>query len=754
MAPHRSPADKPVQGSGGEADVINMQRNAVLFVLALTVAGCGPGAGDGGPADGSATPNSTTTAPPASAGPADWTPRAETRDGLEGVARTEGEQLVLQTAGGERTFLPGVNLGATIPGRFPGEQAIRAEDFRRWFPQMRDLGFRVVRVYTIMPPSFYAELLAFNQANPSSPMYLVHGVWVPQAGLETTEDLYSPQVTDEFTAEMARAVAVVNGDTELPEVPGLAGGIYTADVSDWLVSWLVGVEWDPLIIQASDAKNSSVAPFQGKFFVSRPGASPTETWLARMLDHLATIEADRGHTMPLAFVNWPTTDPLEHPDEPVHSEDLVAIDANNLVPTAAWPGGYYASYHAYPYYPDFQRYEVGVADFQHKGQTDAYAGYLTKLARHHEGIPLVISEFGVPSGMAHAHFGPQGRNQGGHTEQEQMAINAELVDVISEVGLAGGFVFEWTDEWFKFTWNTVDFELPWERRALWSNPWTNEAHFGVLATEPGEAPVVIIDGDDSEWLANGSQVILESDTGVREVRAVKDEAYLHLLIRTDEAEAWQVEPIVIGLDVLTGSGGGAPFAKSDLGADYAVVIGPGATAEVMVRASNDPYLMRYADDLGYEAVDADRSADGNRSWNVQRLAVNRPLVVPSTGEPQPAEVIEAGVLRFGTSDPADDLFDSNAAWNADGTVIEVRLPYQAIGFADPSSRLAYRVHSDRSITTEPVDRVGVTVAFGGTTHQTSGYSWEPWQIPTWHERVKVGAEVLTAALDRAAQAQR
>ena len=52
------------------------------------------------------------------------------------------------------------------------------------------------------------------------------------------------------------------------------------------------------------------------------------------------------------------------------------------------------------------------------------------------------------------------------------------------------------DEWFKFTWNTIDFELPPGRRSLWMNPWTNEAHFGMVAVEPGFAPVVIIDGDD------------------------------------------------------------------------------------------------------------------------------------------------------------------------------------------------------------------------------------------------------------------
>ena len=60
---------------------------------------------------------------------------------------------MLQTSGGDRTFVPGVNLGPTIPGRSPGEVAVGAEEYRRWFPAMSALGFRLVRIYTILPPS-------------------------------------------------------------------------------------------------------------------------------------------------------------------------------------------------------------------------------------------------------------------------------------------------------------------------------------------------------------------------------------------------------------------------------------------------------------------------------------------------------------------------------------------------------------------------------------------------------------------------
>lgn len=710
-----------------------------VAVCALIVVAC---------AGGEAAEETPEPVPAPASGP--WTPVPVTAAGLERIAWTEGDQLVINTTGGERTFVAGVNLGPTVPGTFPGEQAIPREAFRRWFPQMRDLGLRALRVYTIMPPAFYEELRAFNLAHPETPLLLVQGIWVNEEQLIAESDLFEPRLVDGFQAEIERAVAVVHGDITIPDQPGHAEGAYAADVSDWLMSWVIGIEWDPVVIQTSDTANAGREAFSGVYFENVGEPSPTEVWLAEMLEHLASLEADRGVAMPLAFVNWPTTDPLSHPDEPAYTEDLVGIDANHIQPTAAWPGGYYASYHAYPYYPDFQRYEAGIADFVHNGRTDAYAGYLTKLKAHHVGIPVAITEFGVPAGMAHAHFGPQGRNQGAHSEQDQMAINAELLDTIRQVGLAGGFVFEWADEWFKFTWNTIDHEIPWERRALWNNVWTNEAQFGVLAVGPGVTQTVLIDGDESEWAFNDAQVILESPSGVRQVSAVKDEGFLYIKIRTDGEDVWRSDPLVIGIDVIDGGGGGLPGTDRVMPeADYAVVLGPTeADGRIMVRASNDPYGITYAWRGGDEEVDPADFAQNSGVWNTQRLVVNRPLTMRSSGEPLPVEVFEAGRLIFGVTDPASPDFDSRAAWNSIGGVIEIRLPYQAIGFSDPSSMLAYRIASDGSVGTEMVERVGINVFWAGALYETNGYAWEAWQLPTWHERIKAGVDVFAAAVER------
>jgi hypothetical protein len=677
-----------------------------------------------------------------------WAPQPKTIDGLEAVATVTDGSFALHTVGGDRGFLPGVNIGATIPGTQPGEQAIPADVFDRWLPQIHDLGLRVVRVYSIMPPAFYQSLATFNRAYPDGPIYLMQGVWLPEDPFLATRDLFASE--QEFHVEVGRAVAAIHGDLDLPARPGHASGLYDADVSQWLVAWVIGIELDPVVTFASDRANTGMEPYAGSYFRNTDDPTPTEVWLARAMDHLASLEWDRGVTMPIAFVNWPTTDPLVHPDEPLVEEDMVGIDANHVLATDAWPGGTFASYHAYPYYPDFQRYEAGIAGFELDGEPDNYAGYLTKLRDHHRaaGLPVMITEFGVPSSIGSAHHGPQGRNQGGHSEREAMAINAELMDVIHRLGLAGGLVFAWQDEWFKFTWNTIDLEIPSDRRQMWANPWTNEANFGLLAMEPGEAPIVVIDGDRGEWEGNGSQVILEARGPVREVRAVKDEGYLYLGIVLDEGQSGSQSPVVIGFDTIEGGASTLPGVGAigwDAG-DYAITISPGGTAEIKVRASADPLVLQYAP-IRAVPFDVDVS-EQSTAWTNRRLLVNWPLVIPTTGEERAAEIIDVGVMIRGSSDPDDPRFDSRATWQSQGTFLEVRIPYAAIGFSDPSSLQAYRVSREGDITTEEVERLGIVVVAGGETHETSGYAWERWQSVGWRERPKAGIDQLRQVVER------
>ena len=135
---------------------------------------------------------------------ASWRPRPHTVRGLSVVATARNGRYALRTAHGEVGFLPGVNLGATTPGHQPGELAISGAHYRRWLAEMGALGVRAVRIYTIHPPAFYAELERYNEHHADAPLYLVQGVYLPDETYPARpRGLFDPTVDRAFRAEIA-----------------------------------------------------------------------------------------------------------------------------------------------------------------------------------------------------------------------------------------------------------------------------------------------------------------------------------------------------------------------------------------------------------------------------------------------------------------------------------------------------------------------------------------------------------------------
>ena len=639
----------------------------------------------------------------------DWSPAPVVAGDLTMVATAGPAGFALHTASGAKTFLPGVNLGSTTPNHQPGELAIGAEDYRRWFAAMGDLGVRLVRVYTIHPPAFYTELADYNAEHPAAPLYLAQGVYLPDETYLDGGTLYDEVTDASFARELIDVSAAVHGELARGPTTAAADGTWTADVSAWLASWIVGVELDPEVVARTDAQHADVADVAGRYFASARGASATERWLARHMDSLAELEAARGTAAPIAFVNWPTTDPLSHPDEPSEYEDRVGIDANRVRPTANWPAGTFASYHAYPYYPDFLRHEESLSETTWQGQPDPYAGYLSALHAHHAEMPVMITEVGVPSSLGSAHLGTNGRDQGGHSERAAMAIDAELLRIAHAQGMAGGYVFAWTDEWFKRTWNTMNHQWPADRRQLWHDPLTNEQHFGLVATEPDRVA-------GAQRTVDGAGVI-----GQLSLDADASYVFVDVDLAEDLPAALRVEADVV-------EGGDA---------DYRVDLDLVArTAQVWVRAGLDP--IRLDNVAGYGTP-----AGGVAGWHPYRLVLNRPQTLH--GVELPAEFQDVGALVEGAWDPSAEGFDSRATWQvvqaSDGATVRLRLPWPMVGMADPSSLTA--LGEGVPAQTPTVDGIALTVSVGDDVVD-AWLDWEPWQGIGYTERIKDGVAELAA----------
>lgn len=715
-------------------------------------------------------------------------PVSEVSD-IKQVSTVKDAHLAVYDETGWKTqFWNGVNMGASLPGHSPGELAPAKEDYLRWFSQMEEMNVDVVRVYTILNPEFYEALDEFNSKR-EDPLWLMQGVWSPEEKLigpdQKGRNAYEPGTIEEFRQEIRNTVRAVNGDASLPDRPGHASGRFGADVSEYVLGWMVGTEWFPYAVKTTNDSNPGMSPYSGRYFQATTSASPFESWLAQMLDTLAEEEMKYGWQHPVSFTNWLTTDPLEHPNEANEQEDLVPVDPMHVEPTSSWKAGYFSQYHVYPYYPDFLRYEPKYQSYRNsQGEIDPYAGYLNELQAHHKGIPLFVGEFGVPSSRGMAHRGPLGRDQGYHTEKEQGEMNAGMMEQIRNEGLDGGLLFAWTDEWFKFTWNTTDLEIPKGRRQMWHNRLTNEENFGVIASDARESEEksIHVDGETDDWekrtggpdgagdiIGWASDRFLGRAVPVQEqeyedfdLSVSHDEAYLYLMMDKREGE-WDFtkDEVDVGFGTLTG---GSPTAKPAPGLTF-----PGGGTQFLLQMKGEKdsrmlvnsaydqhtWLWSYRYDMIPDpGTSRDPSAGDFLPW---KLALSREIFLPQTKQRIPFDDIEVGVMREGISDPSSPDFYSLSDWYAKGDVLEIRIPWLLLGFTDPSSLKVwdypYEASADKDkLEAAEVDGIRIypaarTPGDGEEEIEPLGYTWDGWNDPNFHERKKKGFDTLRKAYE-------
>jgi len=293
-------------------------------------------------------------------------PRRNRPESLQLFSRTAGTGFEILDGMGRWTpfYLQGVNMGVALPGKFPSEFPADSALYAGWLDTLAAMNANVVRLYTILPPSFYRALRAHNLRRPDRPLWLVHGVWTE---LPPDHDFDDTNWRNEFRAEMRRVVDLVHGSAEIAPRPGHAAGRYDADVSRWTLAYIIGREWEPFAVKAYDSLHPGTAAFTGRYL--QAGDAPSmDRWMAAQCDYMLSYEVERWNALrPIAYTNWPTLDPLHHPTEAGTDEerawrrragrpadaakleyenDAIGLDANLIGPTAANPAGWFASYHA------------------------------------------------------------------------------------------------------------------------------------------------------------------------------------------------------------------------------------------------------------------------------------------------------------------------------------------------------------------------------------------------------------------------
>ena len=633
----------------------------------------------------------------------------------------------------EKFYVSGINLGPGAPGYFPSKPPTDGLMYKQWIDEASRTNANVLRLYTLLPPGFYRAYKHYLRGG--GQMQLMQQIWISDP---PNKDLYEPAFVDETRREIRYVVDAIHGHGDIPPKRARGNGIYENDVAGDVMAILLGRELEPSVAQQTNIINGGKTKYEGRF-VTVHNANATEVWFAEMRDYLVGYEQDTYNWQhPVAIVNWPPMDPLTHPTEATNLEevkyrirkgeqlaipkgleddnDATAIDEAKYRATGNLYAGFFASYHVYPYYPDFLLLDPQYLNARDAEGVNPVYGYLKDLRAH---IPhaLVITEYGMPSSMGISHFHPYGWHHGGHNEDQQAQILVRLAKTIRETGCAGGVVFELMDEWYKHNWLTVDFESPIDRANLWLNDLDPEKRYGIVGWHTSKWK--LFTGDAAAWAneptfysaSAAPKPLNDGYDGARAIRTVQtamDEGYLYLRIavscfdcpnkdrRKDSKPDFTKTVYAVAINTLPGSTGikKLPFGGQELknGANFLLVLGDPASSRLLIADNYNPYQI-----LPKPGVPNETEISYRRAYapTLQGSGTFMDFVVETNrrrygrdGTAYPGTRYSRSVLRYGDGDPQASDYDSLAEWYVDAKTrsILVRIPWGKLLMTDPSGR--------------------------------------------------------------------
>jgi len=637
----------------------------------------------------------------------------------------------------EDILLKGVNLGVAVPGKFPAEFSLSFSQYLEWINLIGEMNANVIRVYTILPPDFYKALSFYNLNNKNKPVYVMQGVW---AKVPDDEDYYNADFMRDFQKEIIDIIDVIHGNAVLKEKRGKASGIYSIDVSEYIVAFLLGREWEPKSVFHTIRKND-VNHYEGNF-VTIPDGNAMEVWLAKMLDFTAMYETQTyAWQHPLSFVNWLPLDPMYHPTEYIENKkvreydnDLVNVDFENFHTTELFKSGIYAAYHVYPYYPDFIYLQDNYKNARDKeGIMDNFFGYIEDLKQHTKGMPLVIAEYGLPTSRGISHFTPSGFNQGGHSEAQQAERSLILTEDIFETDCAGAIYFAWVDEWFKHNWLVIDFEKPYEDRKLWHNMENPEQNFGIMALEDKQKT---IDGSLKDWKQ------FSTDNQAK-MAAFSDATYFYIAAQLPDFN-FKENNLNIAIDTYDKEKGDHKLPFSDKlfenGFEYLCEFKSKDSAKVLVDNPYSVFTDIYNDNIPVYASQKNEDA----IFIDQLMLVNRGRET-LLGDKSDSILNNRSPLVFGNSDKPEF---SNADWNWSDTAksFELRLDWHLINVSDPAKKMVLDDKADtRSIEVSKTEGFNIYLFVTDKDDNLLSqfpddeafyYTWDDWSKPVYTSRLK------------------
>ena len=577
-----------------------------------------------------------------------------------------------------------INIGSYKAGNDDADYSITYNDYISWFKKISELNINTIRVSNIQSPKFYKALSNYNKKS-GKKLYLIQGTDVGDLQKNSKNSYFENDTYSDIFENIRQMVDVIHGRRIITKNREFASGIYTTDVSKYTIAYVIGTDWNDATVEYTNQKYKDKNNYKGKYFYAN-NVKPFEVYLAKVLDTLVNYESKKyGEQKLVSIGSNPMTDPFNY-DEAVTDfyNKFTSFDIANIKTRKKLKSGVFASFQVYSAYPDFYGYDT----------KDSYYLYLKKLNEHYK-IPLFISEFGYSTARL-TNLNPLNDTfgDGFYDEKEQGEMIVKSLKVFKDLNINNFAIYEWLDEFDKSSWNNM-YAVDTKNNQMWNNVLTYSQHFGLATydTYTNDKKIIVIDGKSNDWGLKNPVI----DNNNYKLYMSYDKAYINMLL---EVKSENVEDkIYIPIDTTTKSGtknseiGNLRFSRN---ADFLIEINKNGLSKIYVQDYYNPIRALYGKQVyqhdPYEKNNIPKK-NSKKFEDILNIIGHQELIKNNDSYDiiNKVTTVNTGNLNYGVTNMKSNDYNSLADYYINKNVIELRIPYGLLNFADPATM---RIHDD------------------------------------------------------------
>ena len=578
--------------------------------------------------------------------------------------------------------IKGVEVGSTKAFHQAKDFKIDVDTWLKWFEEIQAMGANTIKINTIYNSEFYNALYKFNSQS-KEPLYLLQGIRVSDDAGKLNKDAYDKDFIERLKKDSLKAVDVVHGRSLSINNSVNGNGFYRNDISQWVIGYLVGEDWDPDVVAYTNEKEGNPNAFAGEYFYTKD-ANKFEVVMAKVMERLVKYETEKyNEQRPISFLNTPLSDPFEYKIEYAeHTGKYNKLNIEHIYTSEKNKAGLYA---AYKYDKQSESILTMVEDNAQNREilhNDGVSNYLTLLENYHKK-PIVIVHFNIPSVRS------SNQNEIRLSEKEQGTKIVEELKNFKESKINHAIIHSWQDTWYLRDWNTA-YAVDQNISNLWHDAQTETQHYGLMAFEPYRSNTLMrVDGNISDW--KDVEPIVKDDYTLS---ITSDHVYMYFLIQKDNVRS---EDFFIGMDFLDELGTTSPYNnlfKFNRPIDFLIHVNGEENTEIFVHERYNSLRQNFLESLtsvnpyiNYPQKDSTKFVPIEM---IRRNPEALNMVLEDNENVKGFETYNTGKLIHGDGNPNHRDYNSYADFSYGENNVEIRIPYFLLNFYDSIDRMIHK----------------------------------------------------------------